>query len=222
MPIHKYHILHISQRCWHVLGEVWTSLQRVNVANWTRGWIRLLHICSGTSVMFVHQQKVNHIFNFSESTALPIHLYIVGGGPEKVMDWMHSSRYLHEHTQTLLHLRPPMEKKRRKKTEKWCMCFSERTHGWNSTCLHSCLVFSGWKVFRRERTTSPRWTIYCPSLGILHDPGMGMESGNSWSSELTLAVLSWLPDKTVSGVLKFYTRVFSKKHFSSFSRSGFW
>lgn len=36
--------------------------------------------------MFVHQQKVNHIFNFSESTALPIHLYIVGGGPEKVMD----------------------------------------------------------------------------------------------------------------------------------------
>lgn len=118
MPIHKYHILHISQRCWHVLGEVWTSLQRVNVANWTRGWIRLLHICSGTSVMFVHQQKVNHIFNFSESTALPIHLYIVGGGPEKVMDWMHSSRYLHEHTQTLLHLRPPMEKKRRKKKRK--------------------------------------------------------------------------------------------------------
>lgn len=127
MPIHKYHILHISQRCWHVLGEVWTSLQRVNVANWTRGWIRLLHICSGASVMFVHQQKVNHIFNFSESTALPIHLYIVGGGPEKVMDWIHSSRYLHEHTQTLLHLRPPMEKKRRKKP-KSDVCVFQKGH----------------------------------------------------------------------------------------------
>lgn len=102
------------------------------------------------------------------------------------------------------------------------MCFSERTRRWNSTCLLSCLFFSEWKVFRRERTTSPQWTIYCPSLGIPHDPGMGMDSGKGRSSELTLAVLSWLSDKTESAAPKLYVRVFSKKHFSSFSRSGFW
>lgn len=102
------------------------------------------------------------------------------------------------------------------------MCFSARTCRWNSTCLLSCLFFSEWKVFRRERTTSPHWTIYCPSLGIPHDPGMGMDSGKGRSGELTLAVLSRLSDKTESAALKLNVRVFSKEHFSSFSLSDSW
>lgn len=86
------------------------------------------------------------------------------------------------------------------------MCFSERTCRWSSTCLLSSLLFSELKVFRRERTTSPRRTIYCPSLGIPHDPGMGTESGKGMSGELTLAALSWLSDKTESAAPESLTR----------------
>lgn len=104
-----------------------------------------------------------------------------------------------------------------KKKKLWYMCFSgKKTHRWNWTCS-SLVSFSEWKVFRRERTTSPRSTIYCPSLGIPHDPGMGMESGKIWNSELALAVLSWLSDKTLSAAPKLCTKVFSKRHFSCFS-----
>ena len=167
--------------------------------------------------MFVHQQKVNRIFYFSQRRRAPYSRTLgscrtwENHGPNVAQTVFTRA---HTHTHTCSH--PPFKKK------KWYMCFSERTRRWNSTCLRSCLFFSEWKVFRRERTTSPRRTIYCPSLGIPHDPGMGMESGKSRSSELTLAVLSWLSDKTLSAALRLCMRVFSKEHFSSFSRSGFW
>lgn len=86
------------------------------------------------------------------------------------------------------------------------MCFCERTCRWSSTCLLASLLFSQLKVFRRERTTSPRWTIYCPSLGIPHDPGMGTESGKGLSGELSLAALSGLSDKTESAAPESLTR----------------
>lgn len=105
--------------------------------------------------------------------------------------YMHSRSHLHQH---ILQFKLTSSLRKRKT---WWMCFSERTCRWNSS-----ICFFDRKVFKRERTTSPRWTIYCPSLGIPHDPSMGMESRESWNSKLILAVLSWLSDKTLSAALK--------------------
>lgn len=66
----------------------------------------------------------------------------------------------------------------------------ETQHASSPVSLSLSLALSGWKVFRRGEDVVAPQTIYCPSVGIPHAPGMGTDSGKGRHGEPVLALLS--------------------------------
>lgn len=131
--------------------------------------------------------------------------------------WTEWSTYLHAHTHTAApHSHPPLKKKSD-------VCVFQKGHVGETQHASSLVSFSQSRRYsggRGQRRPAGQFTALLWEFHMIQV--WEWRVGKAWSGELTLAVLSWLSDKTVCAALKLYTRVFSKKHFSSFSRSGFW